>query len=305
MYITRVTVTDRSRTDTAAARQALFGWATPGYFRAMGIPFVQGGTFANVSGRALPDVILSAALARDLFLDENPIGRQVGLSQLGRSGFRVVGVVGDVPSRSIREGPSSAVYIANVFPGAPGAPSLTGSDEQYVVRTTLPPASLVHAVRQTIEDVDPKLAMTRIGSLDALVADSLARPRVTMVLLLVGAATALLLGLIGIYGVLSYAVRQRTPELGVRIALGASPAALVRMVVRQGALLAVGGIAVGLLAAFILTRFVRSLLYDVSPSEPAAFVGMAALLFAVALAASYVPARRAGRIDPVRALKTE
>jgi putative ABC transport system permease protein len=224
---------------------------------------------------------------------------------LGRSGFRVVGVVGDVPSRSIREGPSSAVYIANIFPGAPRAPSLTGSDEQYVVRTSLPPTSLVRAVRQTIDDVDPKQAMTRIGTLDDLVAGSLARARLTMLLLLVGAATALFLGVIGIYGVLSYAVRQRTSELGVRIALGASPGAVVGMVVRQGALLAVGGIAAGLVAAFALTRFVRSLLYEVSPSDPAAFAGMAALLLAVALAASYVPARRAGRIDPVRALKAE
>ena len=305
VYITRVSVADRSRGDTTTARQALFGWATPGYFRAMGIPLIQGSTFEHVATRALPDVILSAAMAGDLFGDENPIGREVGLSQLGRSGFRVVGVVGDVPSRSIREGPSPAVYIANVFPGATDAPSLTATDEQYVVRSTLPATSLVHAIRQSIDGVDPKLAMTRIGSLDALVADSLARPRVTMLLLLVGAATALLLGLIGIYGVLSYAVRQRTSELGVRIALGASPGALVRMVVRQGALLAVSGIVAGLLAAFVLTRFVRSLLYQVSPSNPLAFAGMAALLFAVALAASYVPARRAGQIDPVRALKAD
>jgi predicted permease len=303
-YITRVSVTGRSTSDTTAP-QALFGFATPGYFRAMGIPLVQGSTFEAFGGRELPDVILSATLARTLFGDENPIGKQVGLGQLSKSGYRVVGVVGDVPSRSIREGPSSAVYIANVFPGAPGAPSLTGSDEHYVVRTSLPPTSLVRAVRQSIDDVDPKLAMTRIGTLDDLVADSLARPRLTMLLLLVGAATALFLGVIGIYGVLSYAVRQRTSELGVRIALGASPGAVVGMVVRQGALLAVGGIAAGLVAAFALTRFVRSLLYEVSPSDPAAFAGMAALLFAVALAASYVPARRAGRIDPVRALKSE
>ena len=126
-----------------------------------------------------------------------------------------------------------------------------------------------------------------------------------MLLLLVGAVTALFLGVVGIYGVLSYAVRQRTSELGVRMALGASPGAVVGMVVRQGALLAVGGIAAGLVAAFALTRFVRTLLYEVSPSDPAAFAAMAALLFAVALAASYVPARRAGRIDPVRALKAE
>ena len=305
VYITRVSVSDRSKSDSTTRPEALFGFATPGYFRAMGIPLLQGSTFENIARGELPDVILSASMARALFGDEDPIGKQVGLGQLGRSGFRVVGVVGDVPSRSIQEGPSSAVYVANVFPGAADAPSLTGSDEQYVVRTSLPPTSLVRAVRQTIDDVDPKLAMTRIATLDDLVAGSLARARLTMLLLLVGAVTALFLGVVGIYGVLSYAVRQRTSELGVRMALGASPGAVVGMVVRQGALLAVGGIAAGLVAAFALTRFVRTLLYEVSPSDPAAFAAMAALLFAVALAASYVPARRAGRIDPVRALKAE
>jgi predicted lysophospholipase L1 biosynthesis ABC-type transport system permease subunit len=250
-------------------------------------------------------VILSAALARNLFGDEDPIGRQVGVPQLGRSGFRVVGVVGDVPSRSIREGPSSAIYIANIFPGAPDAPSITGRAEQYVVRTSLTPISLVRAVRNSIDEVDPKLAMTHIGTLDDLIAGSLARARLTMLLLLVGATTALFLGVVGIYGVLSYAVRQRTSELGVRIALGASPGDVVGMVVRQGALLAIGGIVAGLVAAFALTRFIRSLLYEVSPSDPMAFAGMAALLFVVALAASFVPARRAGRIDPVRALRAE
>ena len=305
MYITRVTDSDRSRSDSAASRQALFGWATPGYFRAMGIPLVQGTTFESGGSLELPDVILSGALARDLFGDEDPIGRRVGLAQLGRSGFRVVGVVGDVPSRTIREGPSSVVYIANLFPGAADAPSLTGSDEQYIVRTTLPPTTLVRAVRQSIDEVDPKLAMTQIGTLDDLVAASLAAPRTTMLLLVIGATTALLLGLIGIYGVLSYSVRQRTSELGVRIALGASPGALVGLVVRQGAMLAAIGIAAGLLTAFGLTRFVHSLLYEVSPSDPAAFGGMAALLFAVALVAAYIPARRAGRVDPIRALKEE
>jgi putative ABC transport system permease protein len=298
--ITRVVVPDRSRSDSTTAPQALFGYATPGYFRAMGIRVVQGSTFEGIGNRELPDVILSAAMARTLFDDEDPIGRRVQFYPGGS--YRVVGVVGDVPSRSIREGPSSVVYIPNLFPGVP---RVALHDEQYVVRTSLPPTSLVRAVRQTIDDVDPKLVMTRIGTLDDLVAGSLARARLTMLLLLVGAATALFLGVIGIYGVLSYAVRQRTSELGVRIALGASPGAVVGMVVRQGALLAVGGIAAGLVAAFALTRFVRSLLYEVSPSDPAAFAGMAALLFAVALAASYVPARRAGRIDPVRALKAE
>ncbi|MBI2073541.1 MAG: FtsX-like permease family protein [Gemmatimonadetes bacterium] len=156
-----------------------------------------------------------------------------------------------------------------------------------------------------VREVDPKLAVTRVATLEQLVADDMARARLTMLLLIVASATALALGVIGIYGVLSYAVSQRTNELGVRIALGESPAGVLRMVLRQGALLALTGIAVGLPAAFALTRYLRTLLYEVSPRDPAAFGGMAALLLGVAFAASYLPARRAGRIDPVQALKRE
>ena len=165
--------------------------------------------------------------------------------------------------------------------------------------------SLVPAVRRVVREVDPSLLLTRVAAMEDVINDSMARARLTMLLLFVGAGTALFLGVIGIYGVLSYTVRQRTSELGVRIALGATPGHVVSMVVRQGALLSFAGIAMGLVAAFTLTRFLDSLLYEVSPSDPVAFISMAVLLLVVALAASYLPARRAGRIDPVRALKTD
>jgi ABC-type antimicrobial peptide transport system permease subunit len=126
-----------------------------------------------------------------------------------------------------------------------------------------------------------------------------------MLLLTIGATSALVLGLIGIYGVLAYAVRRRQSELGLRIALGASPNRIVGRVVRQGALLSLLGITIGLVSAFGLTRFISSLLYEVSPSNPVAFLGAAAMLFAIALIASYIPARRAGRIDPVETLRTD
>ena len=126
-----------------------------------------------------------------------------------------------------------------------------------------------------------------------------------MVLLLVAAATALGLAVTGIYGVLSYAVSRRTAELGVRIALGARPAAVVRMVVRQGVQLTLAGIGLGVVGAVVLTGYLRALLYEVSPTDPVAFAAMAALLFAVALAASYVPARRAAKVDPMTALRSE
>ena len=174
-----------------------------------------------------------------------------------------------------------------------------------MVRTNVPPMSLVPAVRRIVREVDPDLLLTRVAAMEDVVNDSMARARLMMLLMFVGAGTALLLGVIGIYGVLSYTVRQRTSELGVRIALGATPGHVVSMVVRQGALMSFAGIAIGLVAAFTLTRFLGSLLYEVSPSDPVAFTSMAVLLLVVALAASYLPARRAGRIDPVRALKGE
>ncbi|MFW6202625.1 MAG: ABC transporter permease, partial [Gemmatimonadota bacterium] len=291
-YISGFAAVEAPPTDSAATPDALWGSATPGYFRTMGIPLLRGRPFrSGAGGEASTEVVLSEALARALFDGANPVGRRVR----HYSGEHVVvGVVGSVPGRSIREGPSMAVYFANAYPTQEleGVRRAALVDQQYVVRTSRPPLSLVPAIRRSIHQIDPKLLVTRVGTLEGLVDDSMARARLTMLLLLVGASTALLLGVIGIYGVLAYTVRRRTAELGVRIALGARPAGVTRMVLRQGALLALAGIAVGLAAAFALTRFLGGLLYEVRPHDPATFAAMAALLFAVALVASYLPARR-------------
>jgi predicted permease len=309
-YMDRIAVGGNSP-DSVDSPYVLFSFATPGYFRAMGIPLLAGRAFEGAD--ADPEaqgVILSAALARTLFGGEDPIGREVRLRTTARYALRVVGVAGDVPSRAIADGPSMVAYLPNLYrplgESAAGAVQLyTPRSEVYVVRTSLPPLSLVRAIRRSIDEVDPKLVMARIGTLEDLVAGAMARPRVTMLLLLVSAGTALVLGLVGIYGILAYAVRQRGLELGLRLALGASPEGVVWMVVREGAVLATLGIIAGLAAALALTRLLGGLLYEVSPMDPGTFAGMTALLFAVALLASYVPAWRAGRIDPVRALKGE
>lgn len=298
-------------TDSAIAPYTLFGFATPGYFRSMGIPIVRGRTFeAADTGREAHGVIVSASLAHSIFGTTDVVGRRVRWAGRTRSypAYTVVGVAGDVPGESIQSGPSRALYFPHIFP--PRADTITGpvhmyvpSDEMYVVHASQSPETLVPAIREAVRAVDPKLVVTRVSTLAALAEGAVATARLTMLLLAVAAATALALGVIGIYGVLAYAVAERTPELGIRIALGAEPARVVRTVVRQGVMLALAGTIAGLAAAFALTRLLRGLLYEVSPSDPLAYASMAALLLAVAVVASWIPARRAGRIDPVRALR--
>src|SRR6266480_2138127 len=311
-YNVRLTAADQGADSSRDRPYAELSFATPGYFRAMSIPLLQGRTFRwEDTGREGHGVILSASLARALFDREDPIGRRVRWARPSRDpDYTVVGVAGDVPSDRIQDGPTKVLYFPNIYP--PKADTITGvvhiyipDDEFYVLRTHLAPMSLAPAIRRVIREVDPKLLITQIGTLEALVDGSMARARLTMVLLLVAAATALGLAMTGIYGVLSYAVSRRTAELGVRIALGARPATVVRMVVRQGALLTLAGIVVGAVGAVVLTRYLRAVLYEVSPTDPVAFAAMAGLLFAVALAASYLPARRAARVDPMVALRSE
>lgn len=303
---------DRPATSDEIPPAALVNLVTPGYFRAMRTPLVRGRTFrAGDAVAESPAVILSEPLARTLFRGEDPVGRRVRFAERPDPlPFTVVGVVGSVPGEAIPQGPMEMLFfpVLDEQPGSsqagPAIPFIA-NDLAVVVRTSLPSTSLVSTIRRIVHDLDPKVPLAEIRTMEQIVDASLARTRLTMLLLLLTAGTALFLGVIGIYGVLSYTVRQRTSELGVRLALGASPAHMIRIVVRQGALLALAGIVVGLLAAFALTRFFGNLLYEVSPNDPAVFAAMAALLFLIALAASYVPARRAGRIDPARALRAE
>jgi predicted lysophospholipase L1 biosynthesis ABC-type transport system permease subunit len=222
-------------------------------------------------------------------------------------GYTVVGVVGATPGEKIADGPAGVVYFPVLDDAGDEDPKLplVPRDLTLVVRTTLPPASMVATARRVVREMDPKLPIGRVRTMDEIVADSTAHTRLTAVLLLVAAGAALFLGVIGIYGMIAYTVSQRTSEFGVRMALGATPREVRRMVLGQGAALALGGIGIGLATAFALMRFLGSLVYEVSPSDPVVFAAMAALLFSVAVAASYFPAHRAGRVDPIRALKAE
>ena len=288
------------------------GVVTPGWFEAMRIPVIHGRTYQR--GDLVSDehpIIISAALARALFADANALGRKLRVVNLGRlPSYTIVGVVGDVPGERIPDGPVRAIYfpvlrdLAATPDSAPRVPYFP-RELPVVVRGSGATATLLAPIRRVVAEIDPQVPVTNPRTLDAIVAASTARTRLTMLLLLAGAGVALLLGVVGIYGVVSYAVSQRTSEIGIRMALGATPAAVNAMVLREGVMMTVAGIGAGVFVALGVTRLLRGLLYDVSPTDPLTFVGMAVLLSGVALAACMAPARRASRIDPVQALRAE
>jgi len=182
-------------------------------------------------------------------------------------------------------------------------PDVTGMS--YVVRSTVPPSSLVAAVRRAVDEVDPNLAIAQVRMLQDIVDRASDQTSFTMVLLAIAATVALLLGAIGIYGVISYIVAQRTGEIGVRLAMGAEPRTVARMILRQGGLVTLLGIVAGLIAAYAGSQLIRSLLYGVSPRDPIVFSLTTATLLVVALLACWLPARRAARLSPLQALRTE
>ena len=292
--------------------QALVRYATSGYFDAMGIPLISGRRF-EIRDASLdaPGVIVSTSLANALFGDAEPLGRAVRFADFSSwSSLTVVGVVGDVPGRTVREGASRAIYLPHVHPAAAdvvagGVYRYRPDDERYVVRTARDFASVVPELRRAAQEVDPRLPLLDITLVDEIVGEAAARERVVMRVLVVSAAAALFLGVVGVYGVLGYAVRRRTAELGIRLALGASPERVIRQIVAQGTALSTAGIVAGIAAALLLTRFMAALLYRTSPTDPVTFTATALLLLAVSLAASYLPALRASRIDPAQALRSE
>ena len=193
--------------------------------------------------------------------------------------------------------PLIAARIMNIVPPL-GAMS-------YVLRTRVPPQNLTSAVRRAVNEVGAKLALAQIMTLEDILDRASAQAAFTMVLLAVAAAVGLLLGVVGIYGAMSYIVTQRTGEIGIRLALGAAPGSVARMIVRQGGLAALAGVAAGLAAAFGGGRLIESLLYGVSPRDPNVFAGVTVLLLGVVLLACWLPARRAARLSPLDALRSE
>ncbi len=271
---------------------------TPGYFATMGIPLLNGRAFTERDAAGAPQVtIVSESLARQQFPNMDPIGQRVFVQWGRETPYQIVGVVGDVKHDGLDKAAQPTVY----FPNAQETQTIA----TLVIRTGADPMQLAPLAEQIIHAYDKDQAIAAIQPLDMFLSKSVARPRFQSVLLASFAGLALLLAAIGIFGVMSYSVAQRTHEIGIRVALGAQREQVLRLVVGQGLGLAIIGTAGGLAGAFALTRYLRTLLFNVSPTDWLTFTLVPLLLCAVALAASYFPARRAMRVDPMQALRYE
>jgi putative ABC transport system permease protein len=273
---------------------------SPQYFHVMGISLARGRLFsADDTAMTPPVALISQALARRYFPHQDPLGRHMvfGFPPYGNVSREIVGVVSDIRDVSLARKPGPLMYVP--FAQAPfwGA--------EIVARSSLPPADLATAIRTLTHQIDPGVPVTKMETLPEALHTSIAEPRLRTVLLAIFGAVALLLAMIGIYGVISYSVSRRTREIGVRMALGASRASLSRLVLRESARLAMLGLAAGIPAALVSAHFLSAMLFAVTPTDPITFIGVALLLTLVALAAGFFPARRAMRIDPVAALRRE
>ena len=273
---------------------------TPGYFTTMGIPLLRGRGFTDADRGGQPPVaIVSQSVAKHYWPNEDALGKHIA-PPWDSPWMTVVGIVADTKQDSLRDTSRTSVYV-------PWAQStLRYTSEMWVVaRTTGDPAPYATALRGVMRDIDRSVAISDVRTMDAVVSDSVRKARFTMLLVGAFAVAALLLGAIGIYGVMSYLVGQRMQEMGIRIALGASASGVIGLVVGRATRLALLGAAIGLVAAVVATRWLATLLYGVSATDPATFVTTPLLFLLVAALASCGPAWRATRVDPVRALRAE
>ena len=273
--------------------------AGAGYFRTMNISLLRGRVFANNDNATSPKVlVVSEAFVQRYFPDEEPIGRRIVFDGNDKTAREIVGIVGDVRRKGLDRDVQPEMYV-----------SFAQSSERrlnLVMRTEARDASdLAAAARAQVKAFDPNQIIWRVQTLEQLLGNSVAPRRFNMMLLGIFAGVALALAAVGLYGVMSYSVSWRIHEIGIRMALGANRADVLSLVVRQGMTLTVVGLVLGLVGAFSLSRVLRSLLYGVTPTDPLTFAGVSAVLLTVALLACLIPARRATRVDPIVALRTE
>lgn len=275
-------------------------WVSNDYFRTMGIQMLAGRGFTDDDREgATPVIVINQAFARTIWPGEDPIGKRVRWGGWGVEWLTVVGVVADVRALSLEKEPPPASYMP-IF-----QVSRARRNVVFIARTSGDPAALIAAMRDRIRAVDEELPVYEIRTMNSVIAESVDQRRFAMLLISIFAWVSLLLSSVGLYAVMSNLVAQRTRELGIRVALGARGSDLLKLVVRQGAILTLGGIVLGLLCSFALTRTLTSLLFEVSPTEPAVFIMIPMLLAGVALGACLLPARRAMKVDPIVALRHE
>jgi putative ABC transport system permease protein len=273
-------------------------WVMPDYFRLMGIPLLKGRLMTEQDAVESQQVIvINQAMARRYWPDEDPVGKRMTLPFRGDSQREIIGVVDDVKHTRLDVEGTPEMYI----------PYLQSpiSSMTLVVRTSSDPLGLVAAVRSEVSRLDKEQPVYDVRTMEQLVSESTSSRRFNALLLGIFAGVALILAAIGIYGVMSYSVTRRAHEIGLRMALGAQVRDVLKLVVRQGMLLTLVGVCIGLAAALALTRLLSSLLYGVSATDPITFGVITSLLIGVALLATYIPARRATRVDPIVALRHE
>ncbi|MEW5927741.1 MAG: ABC transporter permease [Gemmatimonadota bacterium] len=289
---------DRPKPATGQERPADIRAVGGDYFRAQGVRLLRGRVFdARDAAGSTPVVVINEALAREQFPGEDPVGRRLVYDWGEDFDTEIVGVVADVRETSLTDAPAPAFYRPfTQFPDG---------NLNVVVRAAGDPAALAGAVRAQVRELDPNLPVASVQTMESVLADAAARQRLSSYLLAGFAGVALLLAAIGLYGIISYGVAQRRGEIGVRVALGADRRNILRLIVGQGMALTAAGLALGLVGAFALTRLLRSLLFGVTATDPATYLAVPLILAAVALAASWLPASRAARVDPATALRVQ
>jgi putative ABC transport system permease protein len=284
--------------DSARLSGADWRNVSPGFFRTLGIP-LRGRDFNEGDTRnTQPVTIISEAAARLYFPNEDPIGKTIVLVSFGSDPMTVIGVAGDVRNLSVDADPGPTVYGS--------AKTYAGWNPMFLaIRAIGDPSAQAGAVRGTVRAIDPKVPVYDVRTAEDLMTASLGSRRFNMYLLACFASMALLLACVGLFGVMAYLVSQRTHDIGVRLALGAAPASVLGMVLKQGLALTTAGVMIGILGGLAVTRWMRTLLYAIEPTDAVTFVSVPVLLVLVSIVACYLPARRAMRVDPLTALRSE
>jgi len=306
--------TIEGQTNTDPRNQPGGAWrsVSPNYFSIFRIPVLRGRTFTDRDDTgAAGVVVVNEALVKAFFSKQDPIGARITIGKNAGPQFaepprEIIGVVGDVRDGGLNQKPFPIMYI----PASQVTDGMTLLNEQilpimWVVRTKVPPYSLSQDIQRELREASAGLPVGKIRSMEQVVAESTARDDFNTTLLTIFASVALLLAAVGIYGLMAYSVQQRTQEIGIRMALGAAPEKVRGMIVRQGMILALVGVVVGVAAALALTRLMASLIFGVKTWDPVVFVTVTVVLSLVALLATYIPARRAAHVDPLVALRYE